>query len=315
MYQRRLLSKRLGDDPFVGDYKILEQEIGEGSNSVVRLAENVDTGARVVAKILIKKVPTPNNSPFGNSPSYSPMSTPSGSPMGISPAVIANYQSLAQKMKDETLREIHIMNKLRHVNIINTLQVLEESSYLFLFMELSSEGDLYSYIQRHGAFEESRARHLFKQMAQAVSFCHQAKVCHHDIKLENFILDSSDNIKLIDFGYAIDFTTKPDSEKFHIFNGSPAYSAPEILERKGHDESVDIFSVGICLYYMMSAEYPFCDEIRTTYEQLVRNVRSLHFVWPEHFSPLLRDLLSHMISKPSHRYQWHHILSHPWLTQ
>jgi len=61
MYQRRLLSKRLAEDPYVGDYKITEEEIGEGSNSVVRLAESATTGQRVVAKILIKKVSTPSN--------------------------------------------------------------------------------------------------------------------------------------------------------------------------------------------------------------------------------------------------------------
>jgi len=316
MYQRRLLSKRLAEDPYVGDYKITEEEIGEGSNSVVRLAESATNGQRVVVKILIKKVSTPSNSPYGSScsPSYSPMSTPTGSPLGISPAILASYQSLAQKMKDETYREINLMNKLGHENIMKTLQVVEETNYIFIFMDFLSEGDVYSYIQKHGSFEESRARQLFKQMASAVAFCHEARVCHHDIKLENFVMDSS-SVKLIDFGYAIDYTTKPSTEQFHVFNGSPAYSAPEILDRKPHDESVDIFSLGTCLYYMMSAEYPFCDETRTTYEQLVRNVRSGKFCWPDHFSSSLRDLLSHMINKPNLRYSWKQILGHPWMNE
>ncbi|PRP77161.1 Kinase, CAMK CAMKL [Planoprotostelium fungivorum] len=322
MYQRRLLAKRLGSDPYIGDYKIMEEEIGEGSNAVVRMAEHATTGNRVVCKVLIKKISTPGSSPYG-SPAGSPMSpmyTPSGSPtscspMGISPALMASYQTLAQKVKDETYREINIMNKLNHENIMKTLQVSEENNYIFIFMDHMDEGDLYSYIQKHGSFEESRARMLFSQMASALAFCHEAKVCHHDIKLENFVIDSHSGVKLIDFGYAIDYTTKPDTESFHVFNGSPAYSAPEILDRKAHDETVDVFSLGICLYYMMSAEFPFCDETRTTYDQLVRNVRQGKFCWPDHFSPSLRDLLSHMIAKRNLRYSWKQILSHPWLNE
>jgi len=317
MYQRRLLAKRIANDPYVGDYRITDEEVGEGSNSVVRIAEHATTGARVVVKILLKKTSTPGNSPFStpsNSPmGISPLSTPSGSPMGISPAVMATYQTLAQKIKEETYREVNIMNKLYHENIIRTIQVIEESGYIFLFMEYLQEGDLYSYIQKYGSFEESRARFIFQQMLAAMTFCHEAKICHHDIKLENFVVDQFFRVKLIDFGYAIDFTTKPTTEMFHVFNGSPAYSAPEILDRKPHDESVDVFSLGTCLFYMLSAEFPFCDETRTTYEQLVRNVRGGKICWPDHFSAELRDFLSTMIAKPGHRSSWGQIKMHPWM--
>eukprot|EP01117_Protostelium_nocturnum_P014132 TRINITY_DN533_c0_g1_i1.p1 TRINITY_DN533_c0_g1~~TRINITY_DN533_c0_g1_i1.p1 ORF type:complete len:319 (-),score=87.56 TRINITY_DN533_c0_g1_i1:403-1359(-) len=308
MYARRLLAKRLANDPFVGDYKISDEEVGEGSNSVVRIAHHCTNNSQVIAKILIKKTGTPSSSPFA-----SPMSSPAGSPTGISPAILANYQSLAQKVKDEMFREIVIMNRLFHQNIVKPLQIIEEESYIFLFMEYMEEGDIYSYIQKHGSFEESRAKELFIQMISALVHCHENKICHHDIKLENFVMNEG-KVKLIDFGYAIDYSTRPPNELFHIFNGSPAYSAPEVLDRKPHNESVDTFSLGTCLYYMIAAEFPFCDETRTTYEQLVRNVRMGKFVWPDHFSTELRDLLSKMMAKSGSRMEAKDVLNHPWIT-
>jgi len=300
MLQRRFLAKRLAQDPIVGDFKISDEEIGESSTGVVRLATRESDGIKSAVKILYRKN---NSSSFGS---------PSSSPTGPN---ISNFSSLSQRLKDEANREVDLLKKLQHENIIKLYEIVEEDSYVFIFMEYLDEGDLYNYIQKFGMMEEDKARVLFRQMLSALSHCHEKKVCHHDFKLENCVIDKDLNLRVIDFGYAFSYENKPEGELFHHFTGSPAYSALEILDRKPHNESIDIFSLGTCLYYMLSAEFPFCDENRTTYEQLCRNVRVGRVNFPEHFSGQVRDLLTGMLgSKTELRSSLDQIRNHPWLT-
>jgi len=76
---------------------------------------------------------------------------------------------------------------------------------------------------------EDEARYIYKQLIQALCYCHSKCIAHRDIKLENVIVDSQGNIKLIDFGFS---TCIPNDKKVRLFCGTPSYMAPEIVLKK-----------------------------------------------------------------------------------
>lgn len=128
---------------------------------------------------------------------------------------------------------------------------------------------------------------------------------------ENCVVHSDGSLRLIDFAYAVDFSDP--STPIRSYHGSPAYAAPEVLFHQPHDASVDIYSLGTCLYYMLCGSFPFVkDETTTTFEQLCRNVKAFQLDFPPHLSEDVIDLLSRMITKKD-RISWHEIATHPWV--
>lgn len=270
-------------NPYVGPYRITNEELGEGSTGQVRIAVKESDTTKAAVKIVCKRA--------------------------------RMNKDQEQRVIQEAQKEINLLQKLQHKNIIKLLHIEEDENYIFIFSEFLEEGDLYSYIQRNGHFDELRARRVFRQMVEALQYCHEQKVCHHDFKLENCVINSDLDLRVIDFGYAVDFENYPAGELLHHYTGSPAYSAIEILDRRPHTESVDVFSLGTSLYFMLAGKFPFCDEEKTTYEQLCRNVRVGFLEFPETFSFEVQDLLKKMLSKESARISWKEIKKHPWMKQ
>jgi len=259
----------------VGSYRVTETELGEGSTGTVLLSIQMDRTSYAALKIVSKK----------------------------------------STMYQETLKEIRFLHKLNHKNIISVENVQEDEENVFLFTPFLEERDIYTFMQRHGTFDEFKAFRLFKQMISALEYSHGMKVCHHDFKLENCVIDSHMNLKVIDFGYSVEISDKPGgSQLIRKYNCSPAYSALEILFRRPHTESVDIFSLGTCLFYMLTGYFPFCDEQSTSFEELCRNVRAGIIDFPDHLSSSVRDLLQRMLSNDN-RPNWNDIRNHPWFVE
>jgi len=251
---------------------IFKENLGHGTTGTVKLAYNTSNGTKAAVKIVNKTV---------------------------------------TRKRKEAKKEISVLQTAEHRNIIKLEHVEEDPMNIYIFTEYCEEGDLYAYIQRNGVFEESMAKMLFRQMLEAVDYCHKKlKICHHDIKLENLVVNSEMRVKLIDFGFAIDLD--PGKKLIKIYDSSPAYSPLEILLRRPHDESVDVFSLGICLYFLLCRAFPFCDPDKTSYDDLVQNLQaeSLHF--PERLSPYVQDLVRRMLRKKN-RITCDEIRLHPWL--
>jgi len=254
----------------VNRFHISGEEVGIGSTGFVKLAKEEITNKKFAVKIVSKR---------------------------------------DSKAKEDSLKEIYILNKLRHSNIIRIEHVEDLKDNIYIFMEYCEHGDLYSQMLRQGPFNEARAQAMFHQMVAALEFAHLHGICHHDFKLENCVVDSDGKLRVIDFAFATEFN---NHELFRNYCGSPAYAAPEVLFRKPHDYTVDIFSLGTCLYYMLTGSFPFVkDETRTTFDQLCRNVKACRIEFPEGMSPEAKDLITRMLSKQN-RPNWNVIKEHPW---
>lgn len=178
------------------------------------------------------------------------------------------------KCHAEALHEISILGQLQHRNIIRIGEVHEDLRNLYIFTEYLDERDIFRFMseKRSGRpLPEQLAWKLFRQMCSALQYMHSQHICHSDFKLENCVISHTFDLRVIDFAYACKI---PQGKLIRKFNGSPAYSAPEILFRRPHDETVDLWSLGVCLFFMLCGYFPFCDEQNTTLQELALNVRA-----------------------------------------
>jgi len=265
------------DEKRIAHYIIKDQTLAEGTTGTVKLAFNTYTESYTAVKIVNK--------------------------------------SIARKRK-EAKKEIKFLSKIFHENVVRLEHVEEDNQNVYIFTEYCELGDLYSFMQKNGVFDEETAKKLFIQMVDAVEFCHRKlKICHHDIKLENCVLDADFTVKLIDFGFAIEMDDPSAGKKLiKIYDGSPAYSPLEILMRRPHDETVDIFSLGTALYYMVCGTFPFCDPDKTTFDELCKNVQANNLEFPKFISTSCQDLISKMVAPKHERLSIEEIRNHPWLS-
>lgn len=216
--------------------------------------------------------------------------------------------------RKEAKKEIKILSNVNHESLIKLEHVDEDQHNIYIFTEYCEEADLYTYMEKNGYFDEHHARKLFVQLVDAVEFCHRSlRICHHDIKLENCVLTSDMRLKLIDFGFAVELDSSAGKKLIEVYNSSPAYSPLEILMRRPHDESVDIFSLGVCLYYMLTGSFPFCDSETTTFEELCQNVQANLLEFPNELSSSVQDLIARMLAKRKDRIRLEEIMAHPWI--
>lgn len=206
-------------------------------------------------------------------------------------------------------REIQIMKRLRHPNIIQLYEVIDTETQLFLVMEYASGGEIMDFITVHGRLKERDASNYFTQIAWAVHYCHSQRTVHRDIKAENLLLDDHMNVKLIDFGLSNVFFP---SQKLRTFCGSPMYAAPELVQHHEYvGPEVDCWSLGVLLYFLVCGKLPFGGE---SYAELYQQITCANYTLPSYLSPTCQDLIRHMlVPDPARRFTIEQIVTHPWV--
>lgn len=189
-------------------------------------------------------------------------------------------------------REISILRRVRHPNIVQLFEVMATKSKIYFVMEYVRGGELFNKVAK-GRLKEDVARKYFQQLISAVHFCHARGVYHRDLKPENLLLDENGDLKVSDFGLSAVSDQIRQDGLFHTFCGTPAYVAPEVLARKGYDAAkVDIWSCGVILFVLMAGYLPFQDQnIMAMYKKIYKG----EFRCPRWFSPELVRLLTKLL--------------------
>ncbi|XP_026398196.1 calcium-dependent protein kinase 3-like [Papaver somniferum] len=214
--------------------------------------------------------------------------------------------------------EVDIMKRLSgHSNIVNLKEVYEDANSFHLVMELCAGGDLYHHMQKSKRLSEFNARLLFRQLVLVVAYCHENGVVHRDLKPGNILLatkGSKRNIKLTDFGIATYFQP---GETLQKGTGTPHYVAPEVLTGKGYNNTADIWSAGVILYFLLGGKVPFTGptKLKILHAVVAGQLRFPSDPW-EQISASAKDLISKILRlDPAKRITAPQILDHPWMTQ
>lgn len=207
-------------------------------------------------------------------------------------------------------REISIMSRLRHPNIVKLYEVLATKAKIYFVMEFAKGGELFAKISK-GRFSEQLSRRYFQQLISAVEYCHSRGVFHRDLKLENLLLDENWDLKISDFGLsAVKEQIRPDG-MLHTLCGTPAYVAPEILAKKGYDGAkVDMWSCGVVLFVLNAGYLPFNDpNLMAMYRKIYKG----EYRCPKWTSPDLKWFIGRLLdTNPATRITVDEILRDPW---
>jgi calcium-dependent protein kinase len=213
---------------------------------------------------------------------------------------------------------VNVLRELRgHDNVIRLYDVFCVDNELFIITELGRGGDLFHLLTthpKHGVTEAYAAKTV-SEMLSAVAFLHTRHICHRDLKLENWVLESGKDVwsklKLIDFGLSTHFTP---GHKLSRVVGSSYYVAPEVL-KKSYTEACDLWSLGVIVYMLLSGAPPFYGK---NDEAIKSSIVHGEYSFPhELFRDVSEDamafvscLLSYSIE---YRYTAEQALTHPWL--
>jgi len=256
----------------IGDY-ILGEEIGSGAFGKVLLGKHILTEEKVAIKVLDKMI-------------------------------------LNQTPEDYELvkKEISILKLVRHKYIVQLYEILQTSQHIFIIMEYCEGKEILDYILTKNHLSELESLKYFQQLINCLFYLHSQNIAHRDIKIDNMLLDSNKDLKLIDFGLSTKYT---DDDLLDQPCGTVVYAAPEVLEGKEyHGMLADVWSSGIVLYGMIAGYLPFSDKDDEVNKKLVIKGQ---IKMPDFFSDQVKDLLKHMLDvNPMTRYTLQEIKDHPW---
>ncbi|CAI0430951.1 unnamed protein product [Linum tenue] len=218
---------------------------------------------------------------------------------------------VARLLRHKETRELVAMKYIERGH-----KVVLTPTHLAIVMEYAAGGELFERICSAGRFSEDEARYFFQQLISGVDFCHFMQICHRDLKLENTLLDGSPapRLKICDFGYSKSslLHSRPKSTV-----GTPAYIAPEVLNRREYDGKLaDVWSCGVTLYVMLVGAYPFEDQDDPkNFRKTIQKIMAVQYKIPDyvHISQECRHLLSRIfVANPLKRISIKDIKSHPW---
>lgn len=219
-------------------------------------------------------------------------------------------------MAETVLHEVAVLDQLKHDNIIQINEFFEDNDHFYLLMERMRGGDVFDRLMRLKRYPEADARALAKRLISAVAYFHKEGIVHRDLKPQILLLKTKDegtDIKITDFGFACR-AREPQSLTTRC--GTPTYVASEVLKNIPYDQAVDMWSVGVILYVLMSGSPPFTDDNQS---ELFRKIRMGEWTfegkeeWKE-ISDKAKDLIRGLlVTNPAQRLTAEQALHCEWL--
>ena len=257
----------------IGGY-LIKNNLGEGTFGKVKLGIYIKTGEKVAIKIINKK------------------------------KLIEKNDQIHLK------REIDLLQKLNHTNIISVYEIFENNDNYYIIMEYCSKGELFNYIVSKKRLNEAEAAYFFYQLINGLEYIHSIGISHRDIKPENLLLTNNYILKIIDFGLS-NYYEENINKYLKTPCGSPCYSSPEMVSGLSYDGfKVDIWSCGIVLFAMLCGYLPFDD--KNDDKIIFKKIVECEIKYPFFLSDMSRDIITKLLIKdPNKRISIKQIKMHP----
>ena len=211
-------------------------------------------------------------------------------------------------------REVEVMYKIHHPNVIKLYSHFEDNNFCYFIMEYIAKGNMFGLIptDKKKRISTQLVANLIKDIISAVYFLHNMSppIIHRDIKPENVLLADNFVAKLTDFGWS---NYIQEDQKRTTVCGTPIYLAPEIIKEQGHDERVDIWCIGVLLFELTTGTVPFPGN---DIESLENNILKLRIQWPKEINVDAKNLISKILKlDPNARISLSDMLKHPFITK
>lgn len=224
-------------------------------------------------------------------------------------------------MADQLKEEVRIQKLVDHPNIVQIKEVMEDDQYIYLSVEHALRGDLFDVLYSGKTLEKNEIKKIFFQLISAVEYVHKNAIIHRDIKLENILMNEFGDIKLTDFGSAVD-TKQCKPDELETICGTNEYIAPEILGLRDrsisshpYNEKIDIWACGIVLYELLCQKHPYPDKYFKMNKKNIRKRLLKHKLrFPEYVEDAEKQLIQQCLDlDPQKRPSASDILQNPWL--
>ena len=257
-------------EELLSEYTIKET-IGKGTFSVVKLGINKITKEKVAIKILKKN------------------------------------KIIHREDVERIEREISILKKLSHINVIKIYKINEDEEKYYIFMEYCENGELFHYIVERQRLTEEDSSFFFYQLINGLEYIHSENIVHRDLKPENLLLGKDNILKIIDFGLS-NFCEVDNYLETPC--GSPCYASPEMVSGKKYNgHIIDIWSTGIILFAMTCGYLPFEDQDN---DILFKKILKCKIKYPVYLSDMVVDLMKKILVRtPEKRITLDEIKLHP----
>ncbi|BFZ59362.1 Death-associated protein kinase 1 [Saitoella coloradoensis] len=223
------------------------------------------------------------------------------------------------------IQEIEILSSLSHPNVVGVHKCYITSSHIYIFEDLVSGGDLFSWFAERGVVGEVECMFVIWQVLKALEYLHERNIAHRDLKLENILISSSEpgfRVVLTDFGVARQWE---DARRMSTIVGTPEYAAPEMSRRekgkRGYGKEIDLWSLGVIVHVLLSGQQPFSSTSQTdSRSQIAQRIQSTDldlssWEWEE-ISLEAKDFVHRLLVRnPAYRMSVEEAFEHPWLAR
>ena len=258
----------------------IKQTLGKGSYAIVKLAINKNTKEKFAIKIYDKS------------------------------KLNDNYK------KRGVFREIQILKHINHPNIVKFIEVINTEKQISIIQELVKGISLREYYNKEIRYQNGISEHkeklfkkIFKQIFSAINYLHNNHMAHRDIKLENILMNEKYEIKIIDFGFGM---YNPENKLQTFFGGTPNYMPPEIILKIPYvGQKADLWSLGVLIYKMYCADFPFRGNNE---KELYNSIKNCEYEIVEYVPKYIKFIIKSLIKfNPNERLTCKEILKSSWL--
>ncbi|XP_073322731.1 cGMP-dependent protein kinase 2 [Pagrus major] len=212
--------------------------------------------------------------------------------------VIKKKHVVDNRQEEHIHSERKILAEARSPFVVKLYRTFKDNKYVYMLLEACLGGEVWSLLRDRGSFDEPTAKFCVGCVTEAFDYLHRKGVLYRDLKPENLMLDTEGYIKLVDFGFAKKIRC---GQKTWTFCGTPEYVAPEIILNKGHNFSVDFWSLGILVFELLTGSPPFSgSDQMMTYTFILKGIEKMDF--PKKITKRPEDLIRKLCRRnPSER--------------
>jgi serine/threonine protein kinase len=211
-------------------------------------------------------------------------------------AVTNQNPALAKQLEELAAKEVRVLAKLDHPNVVKYVEQVSEADKLCIVMEYCPGGDLKSFLEKRSTdrsyLPEAEILSMFRQLLRATAYIHEQRLIHRDIKTANIFRSRSGRLKLGDFGL-----TKDEVGTVAMANtvcGTPMYYSPELCRQTAYNSKTDIWALGCVFYEIMALRHPFAG---ISMRDLAKRIVDLKYDDPNPAGRLYARDIAHVITQ------------------